>query len=339
MRRHTCRLAGLPLARRARASAAASGGPPRGRRRRRGSRGRRRRRGSRGRRPWPLARSGSRSSSSPSPEVTCHTCVALPRLRYRNFLPSVASERSNRRDRIEHTFEHGGCGMGRDGDPVDEPAVDGPAEGREGEGDCRSGTGRCGAGRVSGPGPRWPTWPVRSRSAWRRTWRPVSRPTRPALTPTLTRTARRCIHVSCWGRVDVVVGARRLAGWCEYLQVLAVARLLAAWSGRPPVAGRAGRGGPVRPRRVRRPRPGRPPPRGRRRPARVRAGRGTPRHRELADEFVASEVAAAAGISITAARYGRVAGGGRAVSVRPVAAHPHPAARRPARPDQADHRS
>src|SRR5206468_7049736 len=35
--------------------------------------------------------------------------------------------------------------------------------------------------------------------------------------------------------VDVIVGARRLAGWCEYLQVLAVARLLAAWSGRPPI--------------------------------------------------------------------------------------------------------
>src|SRR5947209_3283845 len=35
--------------------------------------------------------------------------------------------------------------------------------------------------------------------------------------------------------VEVIVGARRLAGWCEYVQVLAVARLLAAWSGRPPI--------------------------------------------------------------------------------------------------------
>ncbi len=36
--------------------------------------------------------------------------------------------------------------------------------------------------------------------------------------------------------VDAVVGARRLAGWTVWLELLAVARLLAAWTGRPPIS-------------------------------------------------------------------------------------------------------
>ncbi len=35
--------------------------------------------------------------------------------------------------------------------------------------------------------------------------------------------------------MDALVGARRLAGWAVFVEMLAVARLLAAWTGRPPI--------------------------------------------------------------------------------------------------------
>ena len=102
--------------------------------------------------------------------------------------------------------------------------------------------------------------------------------------------------------VDVVVGARRLAGWCEYLQVLAVARLLAAWSGRPPIVdervgpdpcGLGEFADPALADRLHAVADG----------LRVFVPAGEHLDTaELADEFVASEVAAAAGISLTAGR-------------------------------------